>query len=399
MTKITFDAGRVIQGWASGDLPTYAVVETPNGGSISTGPTTDKDVGYTEITTTGAENNCKLIPYLPFGVTSYEFTSVTPSICSVDAAGNVSRVSNGNGHVTLDTIRGRISFKRAFSQSVTVVQSGAASYVVGSLGKHVRDSIATMVSGKTPSATTQNVLTSSSGGWAAPNHVRNPSLFTGALDLTAISVYTEQNDCNRYPMVLIASNYVLAGHAGTYPGKKVVFKNSVGNYEVRTVIAQVEVNKTFGDDFVGVLDAPINTITPMALMPASWNSYWPSYNKHRIFLPVLNKGWTAGDKIRILENYGIANTTPDLKFLQLRPNTQEFTGWTSDIIGGDSNGPVFIPVNGAPVLLHCMNYSSGGANYANYLAEIQYAMNALSLDYSKPNQSPTYANLSGFTSW
>lgn len=395
--QITFDPSRRLRGFVAQELATIRVVETPVGGSVVDTPITAADVSYTERTTTGSTNNCQLVAQLPFGVEQYSFTSHTPSICRVDQAGNVARVANGWGHISLDTSRGRVSFKRNFLTLVDTVRITSPQYVAGSLGKHVRDAIAAMVSGKTPGAATQSVLTSSSGGWEAPNYVRNASLFTGVLDLSAISVYTEANGNNRYPMVLVTQRHVIGGHAGTYPGKRVVFKAVGGTHEVRTVLAQVRVNKTQGEDYVGILSAPIVTITPMKLMPATWQAKWPSYNTDKHSLPVLNKGWTAGDRIRIIENWGFSGAVAD--FLYLRPASTEFAGWSSNIIGGDSNGPVFVPINGAPVLLHCMNFAGGGAHYSMYLPAIKAAMDSLSTAHGQAIESLGAADLSGFTSW
>lgn len=398
MIRIVFDPALAIRGYSTAELPSIAVEETPVGGSVVDDPITDKDVSYLRRTTTGATNNCRLTALLPFGVSGGQWQSQTPAVCQVDGQGNVSRVANGQGHVTFDSSRGRASFFRNFSTVSSVQRVGSSSYVAGSLGKHVRDAIAAMVLGKTPGTPTQGVLQSSSGDWSAPAHVRNPGLFTGALDLSAISVYTEANASNKYPMVLVSQHHVIGGHAGTYPGKRVVFRGSSG-HEVRTVLAQTRIDKATGEDYVGVLDAPILTITPMSLLPSTWRNYWPSYNSDRHTLPVLNKGWTGGDRIRVLENYGGTWAENNLEYLFLRAHTSEFAAWSSAIIGGDSNGPVFIPINGAPVLLHCMNYASGGANYANYSAQIKAAMDAMSTAQSKPTQNLTFASLAGFTAY
>jgi hypothetical protein len=71
----------------------------------------------------------------------------------------------------------------------------------------------------------------------------------------------------------------------------------------------------------------------------------------------------------------------------------EFQSWSSAIVGGDSNGPVFIPINGLPVLLHCMNYANGGAFYPANSAAIQAAMTSLGAG------SLSYADLSSFASY
>lgn len=397
--KIAYDTGLTIRGFDTNELPQITVEELPEAGSVSTAVVTREDIQYTETTTTGATNNCRLHVAMPLRTSKYMFRSITPNICNVDATGHVRRIINGTGIVSVDAERGGVRFVRNLTQATTVVKGSDGVFLAGSLGKHIYDSVAAMISGKSPGATSQAVLSSSSGGWSAPDHVRNSNLFTGALDLTAISVYTEAQGNNKFSIVLISQDHVIGGHAGTWPGKKVVFKNSANNYEVRTVVAQYLVAKNTGEDYVGVLDSSINTITPMTLMPAGWESYLPNFNSDVNVLPVLNKGWTAGDYIRILLNSYGADRSATKNFIYLSTGAGIFSSWTSAVIGGDSNGPVFVPVNGSPVLLHCMNYTIGGAHYSYYRTNIQDQMTALSLDYGKPNRTLGSANLSGFTAY
>lgn len=394
--NINYSSAITITGSKPEPIPSISIVETPLNGSTTSAPIVIDDISVTRTTTTPTINNCKINVIRVSNDQSYDFVSTTPSICSVDSVGNVTHISNGSGKIAIYTPFYILGFNRTFSSTATVVSDEFLSWTANSLGAHIEASIRAMTLNKTAGAATQAVLSSSSGGASSPNHIRNTNLFTGALDLTAISIYGTAYSSNMFPVVLISPRHVMAGHAGASPGQQVVFKNSVGAYEVRTVTSQVPVSLNVGENYVGLLDSDITTITPMKLLPTTWASYLPTLFELNYIckLPVLNKGWTAGDFIRILRASKIIDYYISSYAIVLEPsNDVEFSSWSSEIVGGDSNGPVFVPINGEPVLLHCMNYSNGGAFYPANSAAIQTAMTSLGAG------TLTYADLSAFTSY
>lgn len=396
-TSIQYSGVYAVVGTKPEPSPSVVVTETPINGSTSSATVVIDDINVTRTTTTPTTNNCKLNVIRISDDQSHDFVSTTPSICSVDSDGNITRISSGAGKVAIYTPFHIIGFSRTFSNNATVVSDEFLSWTTGSLGAHIDAAIRTMISGRTAGASTQAVLSSTSGGAASPNHVRNANLFTGTLDLSAISVYGTAYDSNKFPVVLISPLHVMAGHAGASPGQQIVFKASNGTYEVRTVVSQVIVANDWGENYVGLLNSEITTITPMKMLPTTWEQYLPNLTQDSLLsrLPVLNKGWTAGDFIRILNADRAYYWHANLPYsLGLRASTDvEFQSWSSDIVGGDSNGPVFIPINGEPVLLHCMNFTNGGAFYPSSSAAIQAAMTSLAtgtLSYADLSLFPTY---------
>lgn len=396
-TTFRHSSARIMRGTPFGPRALVSVTETPVNGSTSIESLATGDYNFNRTTVTPAINNCQLSVSRPDGTGRYAFVSATPSICAVDAAGNVTRVSSGAGRIAIPSPPHVLEFKRTFSTAAVVVTEAWTSWVANSLAAHVEAAILAMVSGKTSGAATQAVLTSSAGGASSPAYTRNASIFTGALDLSAITVYTTAFGSNMFPVVLISPRHVMAGHVGASPGQQIVFKAPDGSHVVRTVVSHVEVAPDMGDNYVGWLDSEITNITPMKLLPTTWASYVPSWLKSSKFstLPVLNKGWTAGDYIRVLRAHyvGIYPGVPGAFIYLERPASEPLLWWSSDIIGGDSNGPVFIPVNGEPVLLHCMNFANGGGFYPANSANIQAAMTALGAG------TLTYADLSDFTAF
>lgn len=396
-----------IRGNTSGNtLPLYIVEYPVGGGAASQVPKTVSDQVFISSTVTPTTNNFKINVVDGSACT---FTSNTPSICTVDSLGNVARVANGVCNISVFTSGTSISapsvrtVTRTMQGDAVVVSSQYQSWAPGSLAAHIDTAIRTMIVGKQAGMDTQAVLSSSTGNISSPAIIRNSNLFTGSLDLSAISVYTSAFGNNMFPVVLLSPWHLIAGHVGCNPGQQVVFKRFDGGYEVRTVVSQVEIREPFGyNDYVGILNAPITTIVPMPLLPSNWAAKLPSTVKYlnQINLPVLNKGLGAGDKIRILNCNGIfTQYSYDNSYRLLLSKTTDaaLAPWSSDIIGGDSNGPVFVPINGTAALLHCMNTTNGGIFYPSEITAIQTAMN--SLDLGGGTQTLSTVDLTGFNTY
>lgn len=381
--------------------PTIVVTETPLGGISSTSTIQLNEFNYDSTTVTPTINNCQLNIDRSSLDQTHELVSLTPTICSVNnTTGAVTSISSGTCKVAVYTPYHVLGFNRSFSTTAIVVSTAFKSWTAPtSLGAHINSEIRAMIVGKTPGAATQSVLSSTSGGVQLPNHIRNANLFTGSLDLSAISIYNSSYNSNIFPVVLISPRHVMAGHVGANPGSQFIFKTPGGSYEIRTVISQSIVPEpTSGVNYVGYLDSEITSITPMKLLPSTWEQYLPCLIQDQVFLnfPVLNKGWTEGDFIRILnlnKVYTFTEGYPKITYLQGPALDVDIAPWSSSVISGDSNGPVFIPINGQPVLLHCMNYSSGGDFYSDDLTGIQSAMTSLG------SGTVTYADLSAFPTY
>ena len=355
------------------------ITETPHVVSDNTINTSLYDGNWAVLTLAGTENNFKInvtpSPILP----DYKIESLTPSLCSADADGNVARILDGTSKVLVSTPMSQRVITR-----VLVCSSGWATwtwtnYLPGSLGAHVYDAVAAMVLNKIPSPTTQNVYASASGGVAAPNYVRNPNLMMAAYDLSPMSIVVSTTGTSQHPVVLISPSYVIGGHIGVPPvNGQVVFKDSTGAYITRTITA---ISPGIGgtQNYIAELDAPVTSITPMATLPASWKQYLPGLKNGRGWLPVLNKGWAAGDKIRILLARE-ADGYPRSKYLVMKYAdlvTDHFYGWSTAMTGGDSNGPCMLPINGKLVLVHMLHNVDGGEFYPDYITEINAAIVAL----------------------
>ncbi len=397
MTAILYDPGRVIRGSDPTNSPSLVFTEVPSAGSASTVAATVNDMAVQRTTVTPTSNNVRLSVIDPRGInTTPVCESLTPSECSVDGSGLVTRQTNGTGSVKVTVPGFVMRFDRVFSGASTVVTDAFDHWQAGSLAAHIDTAIRAMVASKVPGSPTQSVLSSFSGPQDAPVAVRNGGIFTGALDLTPISVMRTTQGWNIFPAVLVTARHIITGHVAPAVGEMFTWLRSDGIFVTKTVLSVQRISEASGEDYVALLDSAVAGITPMLMMPANWATKLPSVNKAPGLMQVLNKGHTAGDFIRVLENYSWA----DPSWLALRKSTDAtLSGWSSDIIGGDSTGPVFVPVNGAPVLLHCMNTTAGGAHYSANIAGIQAQLNALATAAGVSSVNLSAPDLSGFTSF
>lgn len=394
MTRIIFDPTRSVRGPDATNSPSLVFAEEPSAGSSSTVAATVKDTAVQRTTVTPTSNNVRLSVIDPRGINAQPaYESLTPAVCSVDAAGLVKRQTNGSGSVRATVPGFSMRFDRVFSGASTVVTDAFDHWVSGSLAAHIDASIRTMVASKAPGSATQTVLSSFGGTQEAPAALRNGAIFTGALDLTPISVMRSTQGWNIFPAALITARHIITGHVAPSVGEKFTWLRGDGVFVTKTVLSVQRISEASGEDYVALLDTAVAGITPMLLMPTTWGTKLPSMNQRPGLLQVLNKGYAAGDFIRVLENFPFSS---DATWLGLRKSTDAtLAAWSSDIIGGDSDGPVFVPVNGVPVLLHCMNTTAGGAHYSTNIAGIQSQLNALggALSLSTPDLSAfaTYA--------
>lgn len=238
------------------------------------------------------------------------------------------------------------------------------SWDVGSLAAHIYNSTYAYINGKIPSATTTDY-------YAAGGFLPNPQRFTENLNLSAFS--TEGVN-----MLLISPWHVIGSHVSATGA--ISFVDSLGNTLNRTVTAISPFSQNTLDankNFVGLLDSPINSISPIKFLPADYTSYLKGCTTIAGNpLVFIRKKQFGGTKVQTLQGF---LTIDDSGFsATLRDNMAEpFINWTSAIVGGDSNGAVFCVINDEPVLITSLNNTSGGRNYANHLADIQGLIDGL----------------------
>lgn len=386
-----------------------SVTPTPLSSGVSNSSGTDQDVTTNVGSYAVSYSNFKInvtgglpgiIPVL---------TSVTPGVCSVDQSGNVTWVSDGVGtievyckNIGVRTVSGTLQ-RTTLANLITF-----SNYVVGSLGRNIRDNMLALISGKTPGVASQNLYSRNNyytnsinpnvngdGANQANNVIRNPSAITAGMDISGLSVGTWY--AGIFPCALISPRHVImATHVSSQT--RAAFLGTDGTIYYADIISRVglTLNGTDTDICVGYLGTAVpSAVTPFPVLPANYSSYFPTRTKYPN-IPVLSKGWTSGDKWRIHEAYltpyaqhvnALGNTSTSYylrDFLNVpgaTPSASPFYSWYGPIINGDSSGSSFLVItqNGVPtpVIMGCYSNPGGALAHCAFITEIESAMRSL----------------------
>lgn len=406
----------VIRGFTPADDLNFTIVENPT----VTGPTDTLsvagDINTRKITGTLVDNNFRL------GVQSvldHEVVNLTPSVIGLDTDLNVSLLSQGQAELLITDSLGQ---QRKITRQMVTTGLGSTvgpffnGFRSGSLGEHITAAIQAMVSGKTPGAATMAAHTANNYSIAAPAVTRNAGLFCSGLDLSAISVIsgagreTMPGIGYHFPGALISPRHLLGAWHAPHANPMVWIRQD-GSYASAGVLSRARIDGT--DLAVCYLDAAITGITPLKLLPADWylRLHTQSAKSYNIKLPVLSKTvhapdgsvadqWSINHAIRISDTQSVWGEITHAPCWCTYQPTLGTEAWYSPIIGGDSGGPVLVPVNGAPVLLGTYYSTTNLPMASAWLPEIEAAMNALAQAAGDQTvYAPAIADISAFTTF
>lgn len=391
--------------WVTQETPFVVIGATATGQAV-------QDFIASVTTATGIDNNCKL-SVSPSKISgTYTADSQTPAVCSVDPSGNVTRLADGVCNIGIYSPGSSKLFSRTMARSGSGTVYAVTGWATGSLSKHIADQIATMVSGKTPGQAAQWLFNNAAYNSGAPSGTRNVGIFSGAVDLSPFS-FTRSGNAVMFPLTLIsAQHFICAAHVMPVVGETIVWLDNSNVFHTATVTSRQQVA---GDPDICVgyltwIGAP-SGIIPVSFMPATWQSKIPSLvsasNYGQVANPVLMNLYddaTAQRKLHVGEWYRQPVGYP----LQVNydPNgyqgAEAYAGWSSAIQGGDSSSPVFVPINGATVLLCSLWQSTISSDYSASLTGITSMMQSLAQaagDVGYASYAPLQVSLAGFNAY
>ncbi len=323
----------------------------------------------------------------PDVVERMEFTTANPSLAVVSSSGYVT--STGTGTTIITCKRKHVRRKLEIDAAVGVVTAvtNLISYNNDTLGKHVKDTIASLLA----TSTQTNIYTS--------GVTRNPNVWTGDLDLTGISYWntTGGNNGHRGATLISPRHVLMANHFPVTVGDTIEYVTQAGVKVQRTldsVITIVPSDPTYSsaDMRIGKLNADVpETIKHYSIMPEDWFDYLTLY--HNSELPIVACAQRRTIYQRWRRNYPHPSDNEALR-------NEYNTAWcyheladqaSANLVTGDSGQPTFFPINGELVLL-----GSHLTDVSHYLAskfktEINAAMTTLGGGYTT-----TVADLTGF---
>jgi hypothetical protein len=396
------------QGWDSFKNPSAYTVQytTTSGGSTTTA--TVKDASITTTVTSSANVNNTIFCNYP--ITSV--TNNTSSVCSTSAfvpnvtTFNVTTLTNGTGKIVLNTDNGALFSTFNCSVSGAFTSSYLAGYTTGSLAKAINTLIVNAVgSNTTPAASFMNVYSS--------GFTLNTNLYTK--NIIDLSPWTDNGYA--YSCSLVSPRHIVfPTHASPTVNSTITFTRADGSTTTKTItVVARNINGTTNSDIgVGYLDSAVTGITPYSVLPAnatailklplsseSTGAYNPLPQGIYGFVCKVRYPFGGGDYIRQMMLGVITNTEGSLitldtsggagvsspplnRITQTSDVRYPYTNWCSNIAGGDSGSPTFLPTGlttatGTPLTLLLGVQSTAGvsSSLSYYITEINAAMNAI----------------------
>lgn len=399
MVTITHGEGTVLRGWYSGEDYSFSLRNSDEAvDAVPQGTTTVGDTTFSISTAAGVQHKSDVVienhPTNP----DVELLSLTPEVCAVTQAGEVSMVSAG---VCSIEMRGQTGVRHAnqalYLSGASSVYTSVASFEAGSLREYLRARQLAELSGVIPGAATQRAGVNGVAPYGGVN--AGNFLFNTTLPADAIALMLVSDDSIGWRAWVTPHHYLTwVGHDDSYPGGILPDGSGYAHIkELRVVYSTAE----YAGTKVKLLPANWKTYLPDVPSTASalgnnvacWARLYRTYvsGEERWVMPVsLSYGnpWPVGDSRRQYQKF-LATGTPMFN-------------------GGDSGSPVFCGIHDGLqdnlVLLTHVEYQgqAGSQMYADYLTQINAALNSLATSAGDP-AAGTYVvqtvDLSGFTSY
>jgi hypothetical protein len=415
MAVVYSDSARTVRGYNQLEDFSVQLVETPVavGGTVTL--ETVKDSVFAKFTGGVVAANFQLNVAESASFPGFEIINRTPLTCDVSPSGAVTWKANGFVIVDVVTSIGTRRYERYMvNASMDVPRYRHNNFLAGTLGRHIYDTMAAQVAGKTFSTSSVTPYSSNNYNTTSPAVVRNPAAFTAGLDLSAITVVN--GGTYGHPGLLISPRHIL-GADHYVASSPMTWMRPDGTFATASVVSRKRIGSS--DISVAYLGAPITGIVPFKVLPKDWAKYIPGIigknttqsgtrftttgNHPFAQLPVLFKKARAGDRIHTSVLQAIDSDafciTASLASVPDIP-TLPTIDWGSGAESGDSGGPVFAPVNGEMVLFCTFWLPQGGPFITSSIDDINAAMNSLA---SAAGDATAYALqhpvLTGFTSY
>lgn len=361
--EIHFDTSTTVT--AVDNMPIVAVEQYVVTSGGSTDQVTVSDVLYDRVTSAIVRTDLEIFA----DATGYE--SKDEAIATVSSAGYVQSVSNG---IVGIYVRGKscdklIQFTANTGGSAPVLTYN--SYITGSLGKHIKDAMASLVSAGGSQARY------STKDYTTLTFVRNPTCWLAAYDWTGVTV--AQSNSRYYHHTAITPVHVAsATHVGLNVGAVLHWLDSDNTIITRSVTGIVSIGL---DLRIAKLNAPLpSTVIIYKIVPTTFRNYL--FTVDHIPIVIFDQDEDANQ-----ENY--TNDHPTAEWMYFEPASDLST----TIRPGDSSSPLFIIISGEPILMGSVSSSIASTRLHAYNAEIEAAIVSL----GSGGYSVQYPDLSSFT--
>jgi len=319
-----------------------------------------------------------------------EFSSLDSGIATVDSDGYVTRVSNGTARISVGNHFLRKVVNVAVSLSADTPVTTYESYVSGSLGKNVSDTIDNRITDVTEANAATYKPIYSTQNHTDSIYVRNTSSWVYGLDLTPISPWNSSGGAYRAGTLISPRHIVFANHYPISNGSKIRFVTQDNVVVERTMTSSARVGPT--DIKIGVLDSDVPEIITFArLLPDDWADYIPGLTT--LSIPCFYTDQQEKALVNMLSSYGILGNFYFNTPIDSYPSRKVLF---ETLISGDSGNPGFLIVNNQLVIL--TTWTGGGAGAGPNLTTNKTTINSVMTSLGGGYQT-TDADLSGFTKY
>jgi hypothetical protein len=348
-----------------------ALVTIPKSLASASNPSTFYDSTISENVSATVWNEFEIIPTLGAALTIENLSAtqtLTDNIVAPVGDGGVGRVQVTDGSV-----------KKFFRTDTTKRGEGTlktfTAYTAGTVSKYLFDQVDALISG-TPDAAYYSAYNHTSA-----TYTRNASCWLADIDLSCVAVASNSGSGwtrQRGGTLITPRVIIIARHFAYGVGTQVRFSNASGTVENRTVIA---VDSASGGDIsVCVLDAAVTVATPCTIagdwmiqgasVTANSKTWYSGGLGFHIDQNARVYACSLGRATFLLSSFTTSITANGITFSDCESSA--FSNHSIDVIGsgnsaylktpisGDSGQPVFVIIDGDPVLLWCWLYPTGG---------------------------------------
>lgn len=284
---------------------------------------------------------------------------------------------------------GRVATALATATNTNPFTDAFVSFATGSVAQLAADAIDSRLAGKTAAASLALFATQSHTA-TPPAYVRNASFWGSDIDFTCCSVWNSSGSNTRAGTLISPRHVLFAAHYQILDGATVRFVDASGtvvNRVMTSKVAHPNYTPYFPDIAIGVLDSDVPAEISFArVLPVTFASRLAAVSSvARLPVVVLDQE----EKGLIADWTGL-----DTSVRGSPPTNAKRLEFFENIIPGDSGNPVFMLVNGQPVLLTVLTF--GGPGFAGTaIASQRDAINSMMASLGGGYQL-TDVNLSNF---
>lgn len=330
------------------------------------------------------------------------FNALTPSISTIDDAGNTTYVTNGTAqfqivaeNIATGQTRGFIVSQPVSMQGATVTNLTLSRFASGSVSETISNSVAAKLTG---SFSTNRVEVFSTRSYPT-NFVRNTNFWiNGVTGLSSVAL------CKGTSVTAISPLHAYAAwHYCPAVGATVRFVDTNNVTVSRTIVSRQQViapgQYGGGDVAIVLLDSALpssvefaKVIASFDQMPSVKSEVWSDNQRFKgRSLPAVV--FNQFDRAYVRELVSVTNS------FSANYATDWFPGWTVNIIGGDSGKPVFLLIDNELALIGGWTFAGSGYPIGLQESDVNTAMAALSNAAGATVYTLTEYDLSSFNSY